>query len=72
MNYIDGVMNYTGSKFKLLDQIIPELDTSKKYFIDLFTGSFVVSSNVVHLYNKILANDIVEDIIKNSKFWSQF
>lgn len=67
MEYINGVMNYSGSKFKLLEQIIPELDLSKKYFCDLFTGSFVVGANVVHLYDKILANDIIEDIIKIHK-----
>lgn len=67
MEYINGVMNYTGSKFKLLEQIIPELDTTKKYFVDLFAGSFVVGINVVNLYDKILANDIVDDVIKIHK-----
>ena len=60
---INGYLNYTGSKFKLLDQILPELDYSKKYFIDLFTGSFVVGANVVDKYEKIFANDIISELI---------
>jgi len=61
--YINGVMNYTGSKFKLLDQILPEMDYSKKNFVDLFTGSFVVGANLVDKYDKLLINDIISDII---------
>lgn len=38
MNYIDGVMNYTGSKFKLLEQILPNFDYTKEKFVDLFCG----------------------------------
>lgn len=37
--YIDSVMNYTGSKYKLLDQILPNFDYSKRYFIDMFAGT---------------------------------
>jgi DNA adenine methylase Dam len=62
--HIDGVMNYSGSKFKLLDQIIPLFDTSKETFVDLFAGGGSVYTNVVHLYKNIIANDIIEDIIK--------
>jgi DNA adenine methylase Dam len=61
--YIEGVLNYTGSKFKLLDQILPKMDYSKKYFVDLFTGSFVVGANVVDKYDKVLANDIIGELI---------
>lgn len=63
MEYINGYLNYTGSKFKLLEQIIPEMDYTKKYFVDLFTGSFVVGANVVDKYDKILANDIIEELV---------
>ncbi len=63
MSYIEGVLNYTSSKYKLLDQIVPEFDYTKKYFINLFTGSFVVSANVVDKYDKILANDIIVELI---------
>lgn len=65
--FINSPMNYTGSKFKLLDQIINEFDFSKSNFFDLFTGSFVVSANVLDKYNKISANDIIEDIINIHK-----
>lgn len=60
---INGYLNYTGSKFKLLEQILPELDYTKPYFVDLFTGSFVVGANVVDRYEKVLANDIIPELI---------
>lgn len=63
MNYINTPYNYTGSKFKLLEQILPEMDYTKKYFVDLFTGSFVVGANVIDKYDKILANDIITELI---------
>lgn len=61
--YIEGVMNYTGSKFKLLQQIIPEFDYSKSAFFDVFCGGGSVFSNVVDKYDKIYANDIIADLI---------
>lgn len=61
--YVDGVMNYTGSKFKLLDQILPNFNYSKTYFVDLFCGGGSVYTNVLDKYYKILANDIISDII---------
>jgi len=63
MKYINGYLNYTGSKFKLLDQIIPKMDFSKKYFADIFAGSMVVSANVIDKFDEILVNDILIDII---------
>lgn len=67
MKYVNGYLNYTGSKYKLLEQILPEMDYSKKYFADIFAGSMVVSANIIHKYEKILVNDIIEDIIKIHK-----
>lgn len=61
--YINTALNFTGSKFKLLDQILSEMDYTKKYFVDLFAGSFVVGSNVVDKYDKVLGNDIIKDLI---------
>lgn len=61
--FVNGYLNYTGSKYKLLEQIIPEMDYTKKYFIDLFTGSFVVGANVVDKYDKILSNDIIKELV---------
>lgn len=63
MNYIEGVLNYTGSKYKLLSQILPEMDYNKKYFIDLFAGSAVVAINIVDKYDRILINDIISELI---------
>ncbi len=62
-NYIDGVMNYTGSKFKLLEQILPYFDYTKSNFVDLFTGGGSVFTNVLNKYDNILANDIITDLI---------
>src|SRR5574344_626918 len=61
--YIDSVMNYTGSKYKLLDQILPNFDYSKRYFIDMFAGGGSVYLNVLDKYEKILVNDIISDLI---------
>lgn len=60
---IQTPFNYTGSKFKLLEQIIPEFDYSKKLFIDLFTGGGSIYTNVLDKYNKVLANDIISDLV---------
>ncbi len=60
---INGYLNYMGSKFKLLPQLLPILDYSKKNFIDLFCGGLVVSANVAHKYEKIWANDKLPNLI---------
>lgn len=56
--FVNTALNFTGSKYKLLEQIIPEMDYTKKFFVDLFSGSGVVGFNVVDKYEKILTNDI--------------
>jgi len=63
MTFINTALSYTGSKHKLLSQLISEMDYSKSYFIDLFAGSGVVGFNVVNKYEKILLNDIIKDLI---------
>lgn len=63
MNYIETPFNYTGSKFKLLSQILPEMDLSKKTFVDVFCGGGSVYTNVVDKYQKVIANDIISDLI---------
>lgn len=60
---VNGYLNYMGSKYKLLDQILPEMDYSKSQFIDLFTGSFVVGANVVNKYDRVISNDIIKELI---------
>lgn len=62
-NYIETPFNFTGSKFKLLDQILPELDYTKPYFVDLFTGGGSIYTNIVDKYEKVLVNDIIKDLI---------
>jgi len=64
MEYVNGYLNYTGSKYKLLSQLLKEFDYSKSTFIDLFTGSMVVSANIVDKYDKIIVNDIIENLIE--------
>lgn len=62
LNYIKSPLNYTGGKFKLLDQIIPLFPKEIDTFIDLFTGGCNVAINVES--NKIIANDINKHIIE--------
>jgi DNA adenine methylase Dam len=63
-NYVNGYLNYTGGKFKLLNILLPEFDYDKPYFIDLFTGSFVVGANVLDKYQKVLSNDIIKELVQ--------
>lgn len=60
---IQTPFNYTGSKFKLLEQILPEFDYTKPYFVDVFAGGGSVYTNVLDKYEKIIANDIISDLI---------
>lgn len=73
MNYINTPLCYTGSKFKILDQLIPHFDTTKQNFYDVFCGGGSVFTNVVHLYENIIANDIILDVVsilENLKYLS--
>lgn len=67
INKIQTPFNYTGSKFKLLDQLLPEMDYTKPYFCDLFCGGGSVYTNVLEHYEKILVNDIIEDLMNIHK-----
>lgn len=64
---INTPFNFTGSKFKLLEQLLPEFDYTKKYFIDLFCGGGSVYTNIVDKYEKILVNDIIIELIEIHK-----
>lgn len=68
---IQTPFNYTGNKFKLLEQIIPELDYSKGNFIDMFAGGGSIYTNVLDKYKKVLVNDIIKDLIKIHKSISE-
>lgn len=55
-------LNYTGSKLKILDQILPYFPRDKDItFIDLFCGGGSVFINSG--FNKIIANDIINPLI---------
>lgn len=60
---IETPFNYTGSKFKLLEQILPEFDYTKKHFVDLFTGGGSVYTNILDKYNKVVVNDVISDLV---------
>lgn len=60
---IETPFNYTGSKYKLLEQILPKFDYSKIYFLDLFCGGGSVYTNILDKYEKVWANDIIKDLI---------
>lgn len=67
VNYINTPLNYTGSKYKLLSQILPLLPNNMNRFYELFSGGAVVSVNHA-LYNKdkdieYYINDIDKNII---------
>ena len=42
---IGSPLNYTGNKFKLLNQLIPYLNDQSDTFIDIFAGSGLVALN---------------------------
>lgn len=63
MNYINPPFNYTGSKFSLLPQILPLFDRSRPCFIDLFCGGGSVFANALPLYQSVVANDRIGELI---------
>ncbi len=60
---INTPFNYTGNKFKLLDQILPEFDYNRKNFYDLFCGGGSVYTNIIDKFEIIYINDIIKDLI---------
>lgn len=76
MKYIKSAFNYTGSKFKLLEQIYSYFPDKENVniFWDIFTGGGSVFINSE--YDKILANDIITPLVNfykelKSKEWSE-
>jgi len=61
--YINTPYNFTGSKYKLLEQLLPLFDYSKSYFVDVFCGGGSIYTNIIDKYDKILVNDIISDLI---------
>jgi len=64
---INTPFNYTGSKYKLLEQIIPNFDYTKNTFVDLFAGGGSVYTNIVDKYDTVYINDIIENLIRIHK-----
>lgn len=60
---IETPFNYTGSKFRLLEQLLPEFDYKKSTFVDVFCGGGSVYTNITDKYEKIIINDIISDLI---------
>lgn len=63
--YIKSPLNYTGGKYKLLNQILPLFPKNINTFVDLFTGGCNVAVNVSA--NKIIANDLCTQVIDTYK-----
>lgn len=59
---INSFLNYTGSKYRILDQILPAFPDKCRTFIDLFGGSGVVTINYPHAQNYVF-NDINKPLI---------
>lgn len=66
--YIKSPLNYTGGKYKLLNQIIPLLPSEINTFVDLFAGGGNVGINVEA--NEIICNDIEKEVINLFNSWS--
>lgn len=70
MSYIKSCLNYTGGKYKLLNQILPLFPQDIDKFIDLFCGGASVAINVnanqISCYDNI--NELIElfNFIKNT------
>lgn len=60
-SYIKSPMNYTGGKYKILNDIIPSFPSGIKNFVDLFAGGLNVGINVNA--ETIYANDQISYII---------
>jgi len=64
LSFVEPPFNYTGSKDRLLSQLIPLFDKQKTRFVDLFSGGGSVWTNVIQDYGGIVVNDIIADLIE--------
>lgn len=69
INYTPSAINYTGSKYKLLNQIIPLFPENYNNFIDLFAGGSSVAINT-NPKNKIFINDSIKPLIDLYRYLS--
>jgi DNA adenine methylase Dam len=63
---IKSPINYMGSKFAILDKLIP-LFPKTETLVDLFAGGGSVYMNVCGMYDKVIANDKIHDLIEIHK-----
>lgn len=63
MNFIESPISYMGSKYKLLSNLIPLFPKDKHTFVDMFAGGGSIYMNVSPLYEKVVANDLITDLI---------
>ena len=61
--YIPSPLNYTGGKFKLLDQILPHFPREIGNFVDLFCGGCNVGINIPTA-ERVVLNDINPQLIR--------
>ena len=67
---IKSCLNYTGGKFKLLDQILPLFPKDINTFVDIFCGGANVGINVNA--NKIICNDKQSQVISLFKMLKEY
>ena len=66
-DYIKGPLNYTGGKYTILKDIIPNFPKKIDTFIDMFAGGLNVGINVNA--KKIIANDQISYLIEMYKYF---
>lgn len=66
---IGSPLNYTGNKFKLLNQLIPYLNNQSDTFVDIFAGSALVALNTNS--NELFLNDNNEITIQLLNYFKE-
>jgi DNA adenine methylase len=61
---LQSPLNYTGSKSKLIERLIPLFPQDVKKCYDLFCGGGGFFSNVVEQFNSICANDVIVPLVE--------
>lgn len=71
---INSALNYTGSKHKLLPQLMPLFPTNYTRFVDLFAGGGSVTANMIKFgypSASFVVNDIDKHVIEFFKYLTQ-
>ena len=69
-DYVKSPLNYTGGKYKLLEQLLSRFPTEIGTFVDLFGGGFNVGANVKA--EKIVYNDVSEETTRLIKLFYKY